>query len=80
MNSRVMSIVAAGLCAVSAFIVIHAADDRRDKVKAIVDAAIRPPMEKSKIPGMAVGIIAGGQIFIFEYGVASAATREIRHA
>ncbi len=70
-----MSIVAAVLCAISAFTLSHASNNRQDKVKSIVDAAIQPAMEKYKIPGMAVGIIAGGQIYMFDYGVASVATR-----
>jgi beta-lactamase class C len=75
LKSGVISIVAAVLCAESAFIV-SAADNRQDKVKRIVDAAIRPVMEKYKISGMAVGIIADGQIDIFDYGVASVALRK----
>jgi beta-lactamase class C len=76
LKSRVMSIAAAVLCAISAFTVSHAADGRQDKVKSIVDAAVRPVMEKYKIAGMAVSIAAGGETYIFDYGVASAATRK----
>ncbi|MET3648274.1 class C beta-lactamase [Phyllobacterium ifriqiyense] len=48
----------------------HAADDA-NRIKSLVDAAIRPVMDKNAIPGMAVGVIADGKSYIFEYGVAS---------
>jgi beta-lactamase class C len=40
-----------------------------------VDRAIRPVMEKCGIPGMAVGIIVGGKLYVFNYGLASTETR-----
>ena len=46
----------------------HAADN---EVKAVVDAAVRPMMEKYNIPGMAVGVTTGGNTYVFDYGVAS---------
>ncbi|EJM98882.1 class C beta-lactamase [Phyllobacterium sp. YR531] len=51
----------------------HAADDA-DKIKPVVDAAIRPVMDKNTIPGMAIGVIFEGKSYIFEYGVASKET------
>ena len=41
------------------------------RVKAIVDAALKPVMEKYHIPGMAVGVAAGGKSYHFDYGVAA---------
>jgi beta-lactamase class C len=41
----------------------------------VTDVAIRPTMRKFDIPGMAVGITAGGQTYVFDYGVASRQTR-----
>jgi beta-lactamase class C len=52
-----------------------AADDVRDRVQAMVDAAVRPVMVKYRIPGMAVGVTEGGRSYVFDYGVASLETR-----
>jgi beta-lactamase class C len=43
----------------------------RIKVRASVDAAVKPVMEKYGIPGMAVGVSVGGKQYLFDYGVAS---------
>lgn len=43
----------------------------QNHLEQIVDATIKPLMERDKIPGMAVAIIAGGKQFIFNYGLAS---------
>ncbi len=48
----------------------HAADDAA-QIKPLVDAAIQPVMEKYNIPGMAIGVISGGNSYIFNYGLAS---------
>lgn len=48
--------------------------DTRQNVKQQVDAAVHQVMAKYRVPGMAVGVIAGGQSYVFDYGVASAAT------
>jgi len=64
--------IAACLVAASS-IAGHAVDDRA-RVQAIVDAAVRPVMEKNGIPGMAAGVTAGGNTYTFEYGVASKET------
>jgi beta-lactamase class C len=53
----------------------HAADDK-DRIKAVIDAAVRPMMEKYNIPGMAVGVTANGKSYTFDYGVASKETRK----
>ncbi|MBN8958651.1 MAG: beta-lactamase [Rhizobiales bacterium] len=47
------------------------AADAADSVKAAVDQAFRPLLEKYDIPGMAVAVTAGGRQFFFSYGVAS---------
>lgn len=36
-----------------------------------VNDAVRPVMEKSKVPGMAVAVTVGGKRCFFNYGVAS---------
>lgn len=46
----------------------------QDKIKNVVDAAVRPVMAKYHIPGMAVGIVVHGKTYVFDYGVASAET------
>lgn len=48
----------------------HAADDA-ERVRAIVDDAIRPLMARHAIPGMAVGVTQGDRTFVFTYGIAS---------
>jgi beta-lactamase class C len=45
-------------------------------IRGVVDAAVRPLMTKEHIPGMAVGIAAGGRVYVFNYGVASLASRK----
>jgi CubicO group peptidase (beta-lactamase class C family) len=53
----------------------HAADDRRAVVERVVAQAIRPVMARYGVPGMAVGIVFKGQNYVYDYGVASKATR-----
>jgi len=53
----------------------HAADaPARADLQRIVDAAIRPVLERNKIPGMAVAVTVAGQRYFFNYGVASKET------
>lgn len=42
-----------------------------EKIRGIVDAAIRPLMAEHDVPGMAVAVTVDGQPFFFNYGVAS---------
>ena len=43
----------------------------RADVQRIVDAAIRPVLERNRIPGMAVAVTVAGQRYFFNYGVAN---------
>ncbi|HYP32849.1 MAG TPA: serine hydrolase, partial [Burkholderiaceae bacterium] len=47
----------------------RAADD--DRIRAVVESAIRPVMARYEIPGMAVALTLGGQPHVFTFGVAS---------
>ena len=47
------------------------AGTQAEKVKTVVDAAIRPLMTKHEIPGMAVSLTVRGQSYFFNYGVAA---------
>ncbi len=62
------------LCASSAPGVTIAAP--QDGIRGVVDATVTPLMQRYRIPGMAVGIVAGGKTYIFSYGVASTATKK----
>lgn len=42
-----------------------------DRIKAIVDAAVKPVMQQQQIPGVAIAITVNGQAHYFNYGVAS---------
>ncbi|MGI4744905.1 MAG: class C beta-lactamase [Janthinobacterium lividum] len=52
----------------------NAADGRSATIQEVVAHAIRPVMARYGIPGMAVGIILNGQVYLYDYGVASKAT------
>jgi beta-lactamase class C len=54
----------------------HAADDQQERIKSAVDKAVRWAMEKYSIPGMAVGLIVGGNPYVLNHGVASKETRK----
>lgn len=47
----------------------------RAVVQRAVDRVVLPLMAKHSIPGMAVGVIVDGKPYVFDYGVASLATR-----
>ncbi|MES2151133.1 MAG: class C beta-lactamase [Pseudomonadota bacterium] len=51
----------------------QAADDSA-KIRAIVDAAIRPVMAEHDVPGMAVAVTVDGHPYFFNFGVASRET------
>lgn len=47
------------------------ARDDAERLRAIVDAVVRPLMAEHRIPGMAVGLTVNGVAHVFPYGVAS---------
>ncbi|HTH73258.1 MAG TPA: class C beta-lactamase [Trinickia sp.] len=69
-------VMAAALAAGAAATVAQAAETVRDRIEQTVDAAIEPLMQKDGIHGMAVGVIVAGKPYVFNYGLASAETRE----
>lgn len=66
--------VCAVLCATAPF--SQAADMSQDRIKSVVDQAVRTLMAKNSIPGMAVGVSVAGTIYVYSYGVASLETRQ----
>lgn len=72
MKFRAKSILLAVLFSTCAISGGYAADEAT--VKAIVDKAIQPVMDKYGIPGVAIGITVGGDTYTFNYGVASKTT------
>ncbi len=52
----------------------RAAGHTHADVEKVVAQAIRPMMQRYGVPGMAVGIVANGRTYVFDYGVASKAT------
>jgi beta-lactamase class C len=54
--------------------VSHAAAGLPERIKDAVDTTIQPLMSQYRIPGMAVGVIAAGNVYVFNYGVAARAT------
>ncbi|TAL54596.1 class C beta-lactamase [Pandoraea sp.] len=52
----------------------HAAAEAPAGIRQTVDAVVRPIMTKNRIAGMAVGVVADGKPYVFNYGVASRAT------
>ncbi|MBV8680754.1 MAG: beta-lactamase [Aquitalea sp.] len=69
---------AAAVCAVlcTSATVSQAATMPQDRIKNVVDNAIRPLMTKDGIPGMAVGVSFAGKSYVYNYGVASLETRQ----
>ena len=53
-----------------------AADDQQGTIKSVVDRAVQPVMLSYSIAGMAVGLTIAGRPYVFNYGVASRATRK----
>lgn len=66
---RLTVTVFAAFCAGAA--TSYAAVHSRNDVRSTVDRTIRPLMAEYGIPGMAVGIVADGKPYVFNYGVAS---------
>lgn len=54
----------------------YASEDSQPEVRQAVDTIIQPLMDEYHIPGMAVGITAGSESYVYTYGVASATTKE----
>jgi len=73
MKFKTTKVLAAMTVAVCASTESYAADDKAD-TKAIVDAAVRPVMNKYQIPGMEVATAVRGNTYVFDYGVASKET------
>jgi beta-lactamase class C len=73
---KIQSAAIAALCA-SILLPMNsrAAVDRRAVVERVVAQTVRPVMARYGVPGMAVGIVTKGQNYVFDYGVASKATR-----
>lgn len=71
--ARRMAIAIASTCLVP--YTAWAADDPA-KLRAIVDAAIRPVMTEHDVAGMAVAVTVDGKAFFFNYGVASRETNK----
>ena len=81
MKLKAMSLMASAVVALSVITPVSraaddAANDATAAMKSLVDPAIEPLMERHHVPGMAVGVIANGKTYVFDYGVASAETRK----
>ena len=74
MKLRAVSLTAGVAVALFASAAISHAGDRHDTVRRAVDRVIEPMMAKNGIPGVAVGLVAGGRSYVFDYGVASTNT------
>jgi len=78
MKLRAVSVMATAVFALSAIApASHAAGEAGDTdhaIKTVVDSAIEPLMAKYHVPGMAIGVIANGKTYVFDYGVASLQT------
>ncbi|MGU7776316.1 class C beta-lactamase [Burkholderia sp. MR1-5-21] len=62
----------AAVCAATS--VSHAADVPQDRIGDTVSRTIAPSMATYRIPGMAIGIVADGRPYVFDYGVMSTET------
>ena len=76
MISRTIRVLLAACCALGASTAIGSTTDSRHDIEKHVDAAVQVVMAKYHIPGMAVGVIVDGNAYVFDYGVASTATRQ----
>lgn len=71
---RLLVTVFAAFCTATA--TSYAADHPQNVVRSNVDKTIRSLMAEYGIPGMAVGIVADGKPYVFNYGVASIKTHQ----
>lgn len=76
MKLRILIVGAAGCLAVYASIGACRAAERLEALKSAIDEAVKPVMAKNEIPGLAVGITAGGRHLVFDYGAASLEPRK----
>ncbi|MDR7008292.1 class C beta-lactamase [Paraburkholderia strydomiana] len=78
MKVKAVSVMATAVFALTAIApASHAAGEAGDTdhaIKTVVDSAIEPLMAKYHVPGMAIGVIANGKTYVFDYGVASLQT------
>jgi beta-lactamase class C len=73
-RNRAGTVIAALLTCALLPIASHAGGSTNTDIETVVTHAIQPVMERYGVPGMAIGIIASGQTFVFNRGVASKAT------
>lgn len=75
MKPGVISVMASVVFALSTTTTTSlAANDATGEIKAVVDSTVAPLMQKHHVPGMAIGVIANGNTYVFDYGVASTET------
>ena len=60
MKFKAINLVATIFVVMCATTASHAAEDPPNRIKSVVDTAIRPVMVKYHIPGMAVGVTVAG--------------------
>jgi beta-lactamase class C len=82
LGARALAVLACSLACLSAgraderpAVTSPATDGARARIASVVENAVRPLMQEFRIPGMAIGIVAGGESRVFNYGVASIETR-----
>jgi beta-lactamase class C len=73
-NETFAATIFCALCVIA--VASRAAEKNQDRVRSIVDNAIRALMVKDHIPGMAVGIAIAGTPRVFNYGLASREPRK----
>ncbi|WP_317205470.1 class C beta-lactamase [Janthinobacterium sp.] len=76
MKFSTLSRAAAVFCGLGAAAAGQAADDQQARVADLVARTILPVMEKNQIPGVAIGVVADGKSYVFNYGVASMETAQ----
>ncbi|SAK48416.1 beta-lactamase [Caballeronia temeraria] len=75
MKFRALSLLATAIFSFGAMPGVARASDAAS-VKATVDKTIKPLMALHGIHGMAVGVVVDGKPYVFDYGVASKATKQ----